>query len=139
MTDVAYHQKPIHHELQEGLDFTRQIAIDAERAERYVPSFQVAKQIGTSSLALAKVSSSLYVISKSSDQRTNLGLNLKFDSKRKKVLGFSRKNGTVWEYSQKAIDLIKEYKVCTTAWHNCVRATQSTPAQKKVHNWFFSI
>ncbi|TPX64914.1 hypothetical protein SpCBS45565_g05555 [Spizellomyces sp. 'palustris'] len=102
--------KPTDAELVEGLHFTREKAIDAERGERYMPSWQVAKQLGISSLALSKVTSSLHVISKKSDQRYNLGLNLKFESKKRKVLGYSRKTSSGWEYSQRAVALIREYK-----------------------------
>ena len=63
-----------------------------------------------SSLALSKVTSSLHVICKTSDARYNLGLNLKFDSKKKKVLGYSQKTPQGWEYSQKAVDVLKEYR-----------------------------
>jgi hypothetical protein len=48
-----------------------------------------------------------------SGQRINLGLNLKFDAKKQKVLGYTRKsNDSSWEYSDKAIELLSEYKVC---------------------------
>jgi len=47
----------------------------------------------------------------SDHQKTNLGLSLKFEAKALKVIDYSRKDGRTWEYSQKAVDLIKEYKV----------------------------
>jgi hypothetical protein len=43
--------------------------------------------------------------------KTNLGLSLKFEAKALKVIDFSRKNGRHWEFSEKAVDLIAEYKV----------------------------
>lgn len=43
--------------------------------------------------------------------KVNIGLNLKFEAKGLKVLGYSRKNATGWEFSQRAIDLIMDYKV----------------------------
>lgn len=39
----------------------------------------------------------------------NVGLNLKFDSKGKKVLGYTRKGLKGWEYSEKAAALIRDY------------------------------
>ncbi|TPX58418.1 hypothetical protein PhCBS80983_g03133 [Powellomyces hirtus] len=102
--------KPVQQELILGLHFTREMAVEAENSERYMPSWQVAKTVRMSTLALSKVTSSLHVVSKSSDQRYNLGLNLKFESKKKKVLGYSRKTASGWEFSQKAIDMIMEYK-----------------------------
>jgi hypothetical protein len=47
----------------------------------------------------------------SDGQKTNLGLSLKFEAKGLKVMDYSRKEGRSWEFSDKAIDLIREYKV----------------------------
>jgi 5'-3' exoribonuclease 1 len=63
-----------------------------------------------SSLALSRITSSLQVDIGNSGQRVNLGLNLKFDAKGKKVLGYSRKTDKGWEYSDKALALINEYR-----------------------------
>ena len=41
-----------------------------------------------------------------------LGLSIKFEGKAMKVLNYSNKNGNVWEFSDLAIDLIRDYKVC---------------------------
>lgn len=60
--------------------------------------------------ALSKITSSFMVIT-SDHTKTNLGLSLKFEVKALKVIDYSRKDGRTWEYSQKAVDLIKEYKV----------------------------
>jgi 5'-3' exoribonuclease 1 len=76
----------------------------------YFPSFVVTKKVGLSGLVLSKLSSSLHVVYRSTDRRVNLGLNLKFEVKRQKVLGYTRKVDTTWEYSQKAVDLLQEYK-----------------------------
>ncbi|KAJ3296851.1 hypothetical protein HK104_001092 [Borealophlyctis nickersoniae] len=104
-------QKPRDSEVMGSLSFTREIAKEAERTERYSPSWLIAKQLGMSPLALSKVTSSLHVVSKRADQRYNLGLNLKFESKGKKVLGYSRKTDNGWEYSQRAADLLRDFKV----------------------------
>ena len=48
----------------------------------------------------------------SDNQKINLGLNLKFEAKGLKVLGYSRKDGRSWEFSDMAVDLLREYKVC---------------------------
>jgi len=79
--------------------------------DQYVPSYKVAKQLQMSPLALSKMCSSLFVISKSEDVRFNIGLSLKFDSKKKKVIGYSQKTAEGWEYSNAAIDLLNDYKV----------------------------
>lgn len=53
--------------------------------------------------------------------KNNLGLSLKFEAKALKVIDYSRKEGRNWDYSQKAVDLIKEYKV------RILLIAQSTP------------
>lgn len=46
----------------------------------------------------------------SDGQKHNLGLGLKFEAKALKVIDYSRKDGRQWEFSDKAIDLLIEYK-----------------------------
>ena len=88
-------------------EFGRQAIMHSESTVQYMPSFAVAKQLGINPLALSKITSSLSV--ESSGLRLNLGLNLKFERKNLKVLGYSRKGATGWEYSRKAVDLIVQY------------------------------
>lgn len=47
----------------------------------------------------------------SDGSKSNLGLSLKFEAKALKVIEYSRKDSRVWEFSDKAIQLIEEYKV----------------------------
>ncbi|PCH42061.1 hypothetical protein WOLCODRAFT_73218 [Wolfiporia cocos MD-104 SS10] len=79
-------------------------------ATRYYPSFKVADMVGLSSRALSRVTSSFMVIT-SDGHKQNLGLSLKFEGKGMKVIGYSRKDGRAWEFSEKAIDLITEYRM----------------------------
>jgi len=44
-------------------------------------------------------------------QKTNIGLSLKFGAKALKVVDYTKMDGRYWEYSEKAVGLIKEYKV----------------------------
>ncbi|KAF9206012.1 hypothetical protein BGZ49_003157 [Haplosporangium sp. Z 27] len=76
----------------------------------YMPSFVVCKKVGISSLVLSKLTSSLHVVYRSTDRRVNLGLNLKFEGKKQKVLGYTRKTDSGWEFSQKAVALLQEFK-----------------------------
>jgi hypothetical protein len=66
--------------------------------------------VGVSGRALSRITSSFMVIV-SDGSKINLGLSLKFEAKSLKVIDYSRKIGQHWEFSQKAIDLIREYKV----------------------------
>lgn len=88
-------------------EFGREIAMQADRMSPYTPSYQVAKLLNLHPLVLSKLTSAFNV--NSSGLRLNLGLNLKFEAKKLKVLGYSRKQQSGWEYSQKAIDLLANY------------------------------
>lgn len=65
--------------------------------------------VGISGRALGKITSSFMVIT-SDHSKTNLGLSLKFEAKSLKVIDYSRKDGRNWDYSEKAVELLKEYK-----------------------------
>ncbi|KAF4555092.1 5'-3' exoribonuclease 1-like protein [Elsinoe fawcettii] len=88
-------------------EFGRDIARQQEKITPWTPGFAVAKMLNLHPLALSKITSSFRV--QSSGLQLNLGLNLKFEAKKQKVLGYSRKGERGWEYSQKAIALIAEY------------------------------
>ncbi|EPS38950.1 hypothetical protein H072_7258 [Dactylellina haptotyla CBS 200.50] len=90
-------------------DFGTRVAYLIDQANRYVPSYAVARSLGLTSLVLSKITSSFQV--QVDDTRQNLGLNLKFEAKKLKVLGYSRKANSGWEFSQTAIDLIRDYMV----------------------------
>ncbi|KAJ7157550.1 exonuclease II [Mycena crocata] len=83
--------------------------VDARQSGRYYPSFKVADMVGMTGRALSKITSSFLVIT-SDNQKTNLGLSLKFEAKALKVIDYSRKEQRHWEFSEKAVDLIREYK-----------------------------
>ncbi|KAK6598406.1 5'-3' exoribonuclease 1 [Botrytis cinerea] len=59
-------------------------------------------------LVLSKITSS-FQVSAVGQLRVNLGLNLKFEGKKLKVLGYSRRADNGWEFSNKAIELISTY------------------------------
>lgn len=67
--------------------------------------------LGISGHALSKITASFMVLT-GDGHKNNVGLSLKFEAKSLKVIGYSRKNGRYWEFSDKAVQLIQEYKVC---------------------------
>ncbi|CED84832.1 exonuclease ii [Phaffia rhodozyma] len=92
---------------------TRDVALFRDAVARrhsgnYYPSHHVSRQLRISGLALSRITSSLFVVN-SQGNKANLGLNLKFEGKSMKVLGYSRKSANGWEYSDQAIKLIQEY------------------------------
>lgn len=90
-------------------EFGRDIAGRAERLFPYTPSFAICRQLNLHPLVMAKIMSAFSV--QLEGQRINLGLNLKFEAKKMKVLGYSRKSAQGWEYSQRAIELLQQYMI----------------------------
>ena len=88
-------------------------AVAKGTATPYIPSFQVAEMLAISKRALSRVTSSFMVLV-TDDQKVNLGLSIKFEGKSMKVLSYSTKYGNVWQFSDLAIDLIRDYKVRKT-------------------------
>jgi 5'-3' exoribonuclease 1 len=85
------------------------IVLSSERNTPYMPSYAVAKRLGLHPLVLSKLTSSFQV--NVHGLRVNLGLNLKFEAKKLKVLGYSRRNENGWEFSSKAVELISQYMI----------------------------
>ncbi|KAI1328751.1 exoribonuclease 1 [Xylariaceae sp. FL0255] len=100
MLSVAANREP---------EFARRIIQNAERMSGYRPSFAVAKDLGLHPLVLSKITSSFQVHTVGGSMKVNLGLNLKFEGKKQKVLGYSRKSVSGWEFSPAAIVLLVEY------------------------------
>ncbi|KIX09646.1 uncharacterized protein Z518_00727 [Rhinocladiella mackenziei CBS 650.93] len=91
-------------------EFGREIARHAEKLSPYTPSYQIARSLNLNALALAKITSS-FSVKVDDNTKANLGLNLKFEAKKLKVLGYSRKSESGWEFSQAAIELIQQYMI----------------------------
>jgi len=83
--------------------------LQSQARETYMPSHAVCRRLRIGALSLSKIASSLMVVV-SGDSKLNLGLNLKFEAKSLKVLGYTRKGDGGWEYSETAVELISEYK-----------------------------
>ena len=78
-------------------------------SSRYHESFKVAARIGLSNMAVSKITSSFMVLT-TDGRKHNLGLSIKYEAKGLKVIGYTRKNGRNWEYSEKAISLLEDYR-----------------------------
>ncbi|KAI1003374.1 5'-3' exoribonuclease 1 [Podosphaera aphanis] len=103
----------------------------------YTPAFAVAQMLHLNPLVLSKITSS-FVVSSEGNSRLNLGLNLKFESKKLKVLGYTQKSDKGWEYSHRAIELLMTYMtkfpeffagVQSNAQANNFKATDFYPAE----------
>lgn len=74
----------------------------------FYPSYEVSKMVQLHPLLLSKITSKYLV--EVDGRRYDVGLSLKFEAKRLKVTGYSRRGLRGWEFSAKAVDLIRSYK-----------------------------
>jgi 5'-3' exoribonuclease 1 len=79
--------------------------------QQYIPSFVLAKQLKIPNLVLSRVTSSMTVNCMRMKKSWNLGLEMKFEGKQLKVLGYTRKGERGWEFSYAAKDLIVAFMV----------------------------
>jgi 5'-3' exoribonuclease 1 len=93
---------------KESVLFAREIVHKSEKDKPYFPSYTVATLVGMRPLPLSKITSSFTVVS--GETRLNLGLSLKFEARRQKILGYTRRVPEGWQFSNKALALIREYK-----------------------------
>ncbi|KAJ2587553.1 exonuclease II Exo2, partial [Coemansia sp. RSA 1722] len=80
--------------------------------ERYRPSYQVAREVGISPLLLSRISSRIALIDTTNSRdssRLFIGLDLKFEAKRLKVIGYTKRGPNGWLFSDRAVDLISRY------------------------------
>lgn len=106
-----------------------------KREIKYYPSFDVAKKLKINPLFLSKITSG-YMIEDAKGRKVNIGLELKFEARRMKVLGFTKKSGKFWEYSPLAIQLLSDYKQkFPTLFNNLLNYnSKSMPALREVSN-----
>lgn len=77
---------------------------------RYYPSYEISKQLKLNPLLFSRLTTAFF-IEGPTNQRVNIGLELKFDARRQKVLGYTRRfpNSKFWEFSPLAVNLVNEY------------------------------
>lgn len=108
--------------------------LEMEKKEiRYLPSFEVAKLLKVNGLVLSKITGD-YTL-RDGNTKYHVGLDIKFDARRLKALGYSRKTATYWEYSPLAVQLLKDYKAkFPTFFKNIVSHVNDMPSVKDVTN-----
>ncbi|RCH92340.1 hypothetical protein CU098_000601, partial [Rhizopus stolonifer] len=117
---------PVDEKYQSEPEFGHEITRKQEETVRYEPANAVARELGLNPLTLSKLTSAVSVVEKN-NQRLNVGLNLKFESRGEKVLGYTRKNPIgFWEYSSAAVALIKEYTEKFPEFVNLLRNQKSS-------------
>jgi hypothetical protein len=90
------------------VEFGKNVVSGVGSVTRYLPSHAVAKMLNLNNMVLSKITAS-FTVSALGLPRLNLGLNLKFEAKKLKVLGYTRRDERGWEYSDKAVHLVTTY------------------------------
>ncbi|WFD45347.1 exonuclease II Exo2 [Malassezia psittaci] len=98
-------------------------------ADHYVVANHVAHRLRISSLVLSRITSSMLVMIQ--NKKRNLGLNLKFEAKGRKVLGYTQRTSMGWEYSEKAISLIKQF---VDAFPDLIQSLARRPPQGGIYH-----
>ncbi|KAF5348597.1 hypothetical protein D9756_009691 [Leucocoprinus leucothites] len=107
--------------------------VNRTTSSEYLLSHQVAELLHISTLALAKITSSFFVTVGPDSIRVNIGLDLKFDGKGIKVAGYTKREGRHWQYSDKAIALVKSYQAEFPEIFECLDTVGfDTPPASKV-------
>lgn len=78
----------------------------------YMNVGQAAQRLSISPHLLSRITGTVYVIKQAgaaSSAKLNLGLNLKFNKKNEEVPGYTRKEGSTWLYSQRAVEVVAAY------------------------------
>ncbi|KAJ3565351.1 hypothetical protein NP233_g7682 [Leucocoprinus birnbaumii] len=84
--------------------------VKTQTSPKYLPSYKVSSLLRISPLALSKITSSIPVAIAPNQKKVNIGLDMKFERKGLKVVGFTKKDGRHWEYSDQAVELLQAYK-----------------------------
>ncbi|GMM27627.1 chromatin-binding exonuclease [Martiniozyma asiatica (nom. inval.)] len=85
-----------------------EVAQREKQAFRYRQPFDCARVLKISPRFFSKFTS-LFMVKDTQGKMLNVGLNLKSQKKNTKTLGYTRKNGMNWEYSDMTINLTREY------------------------------
>lgn len=86
--------------------------VDSRISSRYFSSFKAVELVDLTERAFSRITSSFMVLT-TGGKEVNIGLGLRFEAKALKVIDYSRKNDSFWEFSQKTVDVLKDYKVHT--------------------------
>ncbi|KAK9451634.1 XRN 5'-3' exonuclease N-terminus-domain-containing protein [Limtongia smithiae] len=92
----------------ESTSFGTALAAKAAAETRYYQSIDICRQVHISALLLSKIMSRFTILFEDS-KKANIGLNLKFEGRKTKVIGYTRRTPGGWEYSERAKELILEY------------------------------
>ncbi|GLG99705.1 5'-3' exoribonuclease 1 [Gryllus bimaculatus] len=79
----------------------------------YMPGSSAAQRLSISPHLLSRITGTIYIVhgewADGTENKTNIGLNLKFNKKNEEIPGYTKKDNGMWLYSLKAVDLVASY------------------------------
>ncbi|GMM36735.1 chromatin-binding exonuclease [Saccharomycopsis crataegensis] len=108
-------------------------AYQERHSVHFFNSNETASKLGIHPIFLSKITSS-FLIENVKGRRVNIGLDLKFEGKKLKVLGYTKRNERGWLYSSFAIELIREYKdLFPTFFRNLANCSKNHKSRNLLH------
>ena len=80
-----------------------------QHALKYHSLSQVCRMLHISPMLLSKITSMYLIYAPKGTRREDVGLGLKFEGKQLKVLGYTKKRGRSWEFSDLAVATVNDY------------------------------
>ncbi|KAK7867257.1 hypothetical protein R5R35_000245 [Gryllus longicercus] len=79
----------------------------------YMPGSSAAQRLSISPHLLSRITGTIYIVhgewADGTENKTNIGLNLKFNKKNEEIPGYTKKDNGMWLYSLKAVELVASY------------------------------
>ncbi|XP_059468376.1 5'-3' exoribonuclease 1 [Neocloeon triangulifer] len=97
----------------------------------YMPCLSVCRFLGLPAAIISKISGILLMTNpKESRNRINIGLGLKMHTQNKEIPGFTKRINGDWVYSQRAIDLIRDYMCVFPEIFNYMQGMRDRPQNR---------
>ncbi|XP_071053139.1 5'-3' exoribonuclease 1 isoform X2 [Onthophagus taurus] len=90
--------------------------LETQMRTKYMNSHDASTRIAISKILFSRITGSILISTVPRFQTTdesskvNVGLNLKFSKRNEEIPGYTRKDGNFWYYSEKAVELVKQFK-----------------------------
>ncbi|KAK5646017.1 hypothetical protein RI129_004481 [Pyrocoelia pectoralis] len=101
---------------QEEPDLSAVRLLNNDLCVRFMNTHVASTKLAISKKLFGRITGSIYLIPQKCPEmdfndlpRTNIGLNLKFNKKNEEIPGYTRRDGNLWYYSEKAVSLVSAY------------------------------
>ncbi|CAH1395383.1 unnamed protein product [Nezara viridula] len=92
-----------------NLDLSGILDLSHKTDLKYYPGSIASQRLGIGSHLFSRLTGSIFIKNADRDERINVGLGLKFTKQGEELIGYTRREGNIWYYSEKTIALLDEY------------------------------